>query len=79
MNLNLTAILQIAIAIIAGVAVSYQPGINARFAQAAPHQIYGGVVNFAVGLCVMLLVTLVLRVPPPSLQKLGELPWWACW
>ncbi len=68
---------QIALAILVGLATSYQPGVNAKFASACPSPLYGGVINFAVGLVVMLVVVLVVRVAPPSVQNLAKLPWWA--
>ena len=77
MNINMTSIFQIALAIFAGVAVAHQPGINARFAQATPSPVYGGVINFVCGAVVMVVIALVMRLPPPTISKLGGLPWWA--
>ena len=68
---------QVLLAISAGVATAYQPGINAKFAQVTGHKMHGGVVNFAVGACGLLLVAVALRVPPPSGTAMAGAPWWA--
>jgi transporter family-2 protein len=68
------------VAAIAGVATAFQPGVNARFAEAAGARIHGGVINFAVGCMVMLLVWLIARVtmgtPSPEASRLAAGPWW---
>jgi transporter family-2 protein len=70
------AIGQIVLAVLCGIATAYQPGINARFAEHAGSKIHGGVLNFAVGLCAMLIVAIVLRAGVPDIQKLSQGPWW---
>ena len=60
-----------------GVATSYQPGINAKFAQFTPSKLHGGVVNFAVGLAAMLLVCAAVRTPLPEPARLAQAPWWS--
>lgn len=68
---------QALLAVSAGVATAYQPGINARFAVMNGHRMHGGVVNFVVGAAGLLLIALALRVPRPSAETLSATPWWA--
>ena len=77
MNLSWGLVAQIALAALAGLAVAYQPGMNARFADAAPHRIYGGIQSFFVGFAVLAIIALLMRAPPPQTQKLAGLPWWS--
>ena len=73
----LTVLGQILLAMLVGLATSYQPGANAKFAAATSSPIYGGVINFGIGFGAVCLVALFLRVPAPSAAKLAALPWWA--
>lgn len=72
--------IQIAVAILAGVATAFQPGVNARFAESAGARIHGGVINFAIGLAAMLVTWLVARLaigtPSPEPARLAQGPWW---
>lgn len=74
------ALFQIVLAVLCGIATAYQPGINRRFADYAGSPLYGGVLNFAVGLVAMIAVTavvsMVARTPVPSGARLAEGPWW---
>lgn len=74
------AIFQIVLAVLCGIATAYQPGINRKFADYAGSAVYGGVLNFAVGLVAMITVTAVIstitRTPLPSVSKLATGPWW---
>lgn len=70
---NLTLL---ALALIAGVAIAYQPGINARFADHAGSRIWGSVFSFAVGLAALVIVAIAMRAAPPSFAKLSQGPWW---
>ncbi|MCA3003978.1 MAG: DMT family transporter [Planctomycetaceae bacterium] len=75
-----TMVLPLVLALLAGVATAFQPGINAKFAQAAGHPLHGGVVNFAVGCAVMLMLWAVMSraagMPTPEAAKLAGGPWW---
>jgi bacterial/archaeal transporter family-2 protein len=68
---------QVLLAISAGVATAFQPGINAEFARATGHKLHGGVVNFAIGACGVLLVAVAMRVPAPTGAAMAAAPWWA--
>lgn len=64
------------LALLGGVAIAYQPGINARFAEHAESRIWGSISSFVVGLAGLLLVALAMRAAPPSPAKLAQGPWW---
>lgn len=66
----------LALALLAGVATALQPAINAKFAHHAGAKVYGGVINFAVGLLAMLVVTAAFRPGVPRAESLGAGPWW---
>ena len=68
--------LEILLAVLAGVATAFQPGVNSKFAAFAGDRIHGGVINFAVGFATMLLVVAVTRSPLPSPATLAQGPWW---
>ncbi len=77
MNLSWGLLAQIALAVVAGLAVAYQPGMNAKFAEAAPHRIYGGVQSFFIGFAVLAIIALFIRTPPMQVHKISALPWWS--
>lgn len=72
----LASFLPIVLAMLAGAATAYQPGINAKFAEHSGSPAWGGVLNFAVGLFAVLIVAAVLRPGIPQPTRLGEGPWW---
>lgn len=81
MGLSPTAlVLNLLLALAAGVATAFQPGVNARFADHAGHRVMGGVANFGVGFLAMLLAWLVAArfagAGTPSAARLAEGPWW---
>lgn len=73
----LVQIAQILLALLVGLATACQPAINAKFAQYTPSRIYGGLLNFAVGLAVMIIVFAGFRTPLASAQEVGQAPWWS--
>jgi transporter family-2 protein len=72
----LSMVAYLGLALLAGVATAYQPGLNARFAEHAGARVWGGVVNFSVGLAAMALVTLAMRPGMPAGERLSAGPWW---
>jgi transporter family-2 protein len=64
-------------ALLAGVATAYQPGVNAKFAEHTPSRLYGALLNFVVGSMAMVVVTLIARVPAPTGVGLAQAPWWS--
>jgi transporter family-2 protein len=72
----LSTIAMLVLALLAGVATAYQPGLNARFADHAGARVWGGVANFSIGLLAISIVTLAMRPKVPSVDRLGAGPWW---
>lgn len=72
----LTAALYVVLALLAGAATAYQPGINAKFGEFAGSRVWGGVINFSVGLLAMLVVTAALRPGAPATARLSQGPAW---
>jgi bacterial/archaeal transporter family-2 protein len=66
----------IVLAMLAGAATAYQPGINAKFAEYAGAKPWGGFNNFLTGLLAMTVVLLIFRPAVPAVSKLGQGPWW---
>lgn len=75
-RLSIATLFPIVLALLAGVATAYQPGINARFADHAGARVWGGIANFSVGLVAMAIITLAMRPGAPSIERLGAGPWW---
>lgn len=70
------AVLPVLLAMLAGVATAYQPGINAKFGQYSGAPIWGGVINFGVGLLIVLAVAAFIKPPLPDPARLAQGPWW---
>lgn len=68
---------EVVLAMLAGLATAYQPGVNAKIAAFSTSKLHGGVVNFAVGLMAMVMVSLLARTPLPEPARVGAAPWWA--
>lgn len=69
--------LQIFLAMLVGVATACQPSVNAKFAAHMPSRLYGGLMNFAVGLLAMIVVLLLVRPPAASMSHMSQAPWWS--
>ncbi|HRJ48928.1 MAG: DMT family transporter [Phycisphaeraceae bacterium] len=69
--------LQIVLALLVGVATACQPSVNAKFALHTPSRLYGGLLNFAVGLLAMIVVLLVIRPPAATVSQVSQAPWWS--
>lgn len=64
-------------ALISGAAITAQAGSNSQLKQSLREPITALVINYILGLSSMVLVMLFARVPLPSADKLGSVPWWA--
>jgi transporter family-2 protein len=64
------------LAFIAGSMIPFQAGINAQLASWLGSPIWSALVSFLVGTAVLVLVSVFIRKPLPSLAKLGHAPWW---
>jgi transporter family-2 protein len=60
-----------------GMLVPTQAGINFTFRDHAGHALIAGLLNFSLGLTLVLGLTLALRVPWPSASMLAGAPWWS--
>ncbi|MEM8834325.1 MAG: DMT family transporter [Planctomycetota bacterium] len=67
----------ISLVLLVGMLLPLQAGMNAEFRRHAGHALLAGVTNFMVGLGAIVLVALVMRVSPPALSDLRQIPWWA--
>jgi transporter family-2 protein len=74
---TLMVLLFLGLAILAGVATSFQPGVNAAFASHTGSRWHGALVNFSVGLLTIVIICTLMRVHLPSTEKLSTAPWWA--
>jgi len=68
--------LLLGIAVLLGVALPAQVGVNAQLRIGLGHPLVAATVSFAVGTLALLAVTLVARPGMPSTQQLIRLPWW---
>lgn len=62
---------------LAGALLPVQLAANTRMGQHLQQPIHATVLSFAVGLVAMLVISLLLRQPPPSLARLAAAPPWA--
>ena len=63
-------------AILAGGGLAMQATINAELGRGLGHPVSAAMVSFAIGTLVLFAYVLILRLPLPSLAKLGTIPWW---
>lgn len=67
----------ISLVLLVGLLLPLQAGMNAEFRRHAGHALLAGVANFVVGLGAIVLVALVMRVSPPVMSDVRQIPWWA--
>jgi len=63
-------------ALVAGLSVPTQAGINAQLGLWTRSPVLAATISFAVGTLVLILYSLVTRIPLPSLATAGQHPWW---
>jgi transporter family-2 protein len=73
----MTAWVFVAMALMAGAALSLQVAINAVLAKGTGHAVWAAAISFFVGLTALLLIGTLSRARLPSLSVAGGLPWWA--
>jgi len=66
-------VLQVAVA---GALIPVQSSVNAQLGRAVGHPLGAAIMNFAVGLVVLLAFATALRAPLPSPGRLAEAPFW---
>jgi transporter family-2 protein len=65
-----------AIALLAGTLITVQTGSNARLKESFGEALPAVVVSSSLGIILLIAMTLVARIPWPSLASLGGTPWW---
>jgi transporter family-2 protein len=63
-------------AVVAGAMLPFQFGINAQLSHWVGSPIRAAFVSFLVGTIALLIISAFVRRPLPSLERLGEVPWW---
>jgi transporter family-2 protein len=71
-----SATLFILLALLAGISVPTQAGINAQLGLWTRSPVLAATISFAVGTLTLIVYTLVTRIPLPSLASVGNHPWW---
>ena len=71
-----TATLFILMALVAGISVPTQAGINAQLGLWTKSLVLAATISFAVGTLTLIAYTLVARIPLPALAGIGGPPWW---
>jgi transporter family-2 protein len=71
-------LLYVLLAVAAGSLVPLQAGINASLRLSLQHPVLAAVVNFMVGLSLLVTYAVATRVTLPSAAQIGQAPWW-CW
>src|SRR5580765_6482713 len=63
-------------AVAAGAMLPFQFGINSQLAHFVGSPIRAAFVSFLVGTIALLIISAFVRKPLPSLERLGDVPWW---
>jgi len=65
-----------AAALLAGTLITVQTGSNARLKEAFGEALPAVIISFSLGIILLVAVTLVVRIPWPSLPGVAGAPWW---
>ena len=68
--------LLILIALLAGMFLPVQSGINAELRVVAGHPLSAAAIQFLVGAAGLIVVLVAVRAPLPAMAKLSSAPWW---
>ena len=63
-------------ALVAGISVPTQAGINAQLGLWTRSPVLAATISFAVGTLTLIVYSIVMRIPMPSLATVGNHPWW---
>ena len=66
-----------AVALLAGTLITVQIGSNARLKEAFGEALPAIIVSSALGIILLVAVTLIVRIPWPPLPAVAAAPWWA--
>ena len=70
-------LIAVAVGLAAGSLLGAQPSVNGQLAISLAHPLQAALISFATGTTILLVLSLVFGVFPPSFQTApGELPWW---
>jgi transporter family-2 protein len=64
------------LALVAGSFLPIQAGVNAHLKLYAGHPVIAAFISFAVGTLALLVSSLAMRLPWPSLAAFSDAPWW---
>jgi transporter family-2 protein len=71
-----STILFLLMALLAGISVPTQAGINAQLGLWTRSPVLASTISFMVGTLTLILYTVLTRIPLPSLATAGNHPWW---
>ncbi|WP_047864364.1 DMT family transporter [Rubrobacter aplysinae] len=63
-------------AVVGGVALAIQSGVNSTLGKYLPHPVYAVAISFAIGTAVALVYAAAARAGMPDLAALSKAPWW---
>ncbi|PLX72897.1 MAG: hypothetical protein C0615_11595 [Desulfuromonas sp.] len=69
-------LLYILLALLAGIVIPTQAGINSQLSVWTRSSVLASTVSFIVGSVVLVIYSLVMRIPLPPLASAGSLSWW---
>lgn len=68
--------LLLCVALVVGMGLPLQSGINAQLRVNLGHPLLAALVSFGVGTLALALLTLALRIAIPATTQLSQIPWW---
>jgi bacterial/archaeal transporter family-2 protein len=68
--------LLITIALVSGMLLPVQAGINSQLRTHIGHPIVAAAINFLLGTAALIAVSVAMRAPLPDFSKLSTIPWW---
>ena len=72
-----TLLIAIGCALLAGLALTAQGGVNGTLGRRLAHPLHASLVSFLVGTCVLLLACLIATRSLPRPQEVLQSPWWS--
>lgn len=76
-GLDLTRLALAGLVIIIGALLPIQAGMNSVIREQSGHPLYAGVLNFAVGFSIIIVILMVMRPAPVNWPAVQAAPWWA--
>jgi transporter family-2 protein len=71
------SLVYVLLAIAVGSLLPAQAGINATLRVSLEHPLLAAIVNFMVGLALLIVSAMALRVPLPGASLIAHAPWWS--